>query len=97
MKNNFKKYRLRMGWTQAEVAEKLHVSRASYVHYETGESEPSFEVLKTISHLFHASIDQLLDNHLDGEFDRIDIQAFVDDIQEVCRKHGYPFPREDDQ
>lgn len=64
MKNNFKYYRKKYGFTQGEIATKLHVSRQSYIKYENGECEPSFETLKEISRILNTSIDALLDNKM---------------------------------
>lgn len=55
-----KQEREKRGWPQAELAEKLHVSRQSVSKWETGKNLPSIEVLINISDLFGITIDELL-------------------------------------
>lgn len=84
MKNNFKLYRKKAKLTQKEMADKLNVSRQSYIKYESGETEPSFETLKQISLILNTSIDNLLNNPANqnnsDQFDKLvnDIKALVD-------------------
>lgn len=47
-------------WSQAELAEKIHVSRQSVSKWETGKSLPSIEVLIDLSDLFGITIDEML-------------------------------------
>ncbi len=44
------------------MAKYLGVSRQTYINYENGNSEPSFESLIKISNILDASIDELLNN-----------------------------------
>ncbi|MCQ4862738.1 helix-turn-helix domain-containing protein [Pseudoflavonifractor phocaeensis] len=48
------------GWTQAELGNKLGVSKSAIGSYELGISEPSFENLIKIAELFNVNIDFLL-------------------------------------
>lgn len=52
--------RKRMGLTQAEVASSLGIDRSTYAKYETGQSEPNFEMLNKISTLFGTTLDLLI-------------------------------------
>jgi len=52
--------RKREGMTQAEVAAKLGVDRSTYAKYETGQSEPNFEMIQKLAVLFSASTDFLI-------------------------------------
>ncbi|WP_203333396.1 helix-turn-helix domain-containing protein [Planococcus beigongshangi] len=52
--------RERKGWSQTELAEKIHVSRQSVSKWETGKSLPSIEVLIDLSDLFGITIDEML-------------------------------------
>lgn len=45
---------------QKEVAETLGVDRTTYVKYENGNSEPSYEILVRIADYYNVSIDYLL-------------------------------------
>lgn len=62
MNNNFKKAREAKKFTQEFVAQKLGVTRTTYIRYENGERECSFESLLKLSKIFDASIDSLLGN-----------------------------------
>ena len=48
------------GLTQEELADKLHISRSGYAHYESGERKPSVDVLIIIADFYGTSIDYLL-------------------------------------
>ena len=61
--------------SQRETAKILGIGQATYNRYETGQREPHFTTLKSISALFNVSIDYLLDN--DSILDRIDLNQFI--------------------
>lgn len=46
--------------TQTEVAAYLKISQPSYIRYENGSAEPSYDNLVKIADLFDVSIDYLL-------------------------------------
>lgn len=46
--------------TQTQVAEYLNVKQPSYIRYENGTSEPSFENLVKLADLFDVTTDYLL-------------------------------------
>ena len=48
------------GLSQAQVAEKLGVSRQSYNFYENGKRDPDTEILKTMADFFEVSLDCLV-------------------------------------
>ncbi len=86
MKNNFKLYRKKAKLTQKEMADKLNVSRQSYIKYESGETEPSFETLKQISLILNTSIDELLNNsnikNSTARFDKL-----IEDIKDLVENY----------
>src|SRR5690554_2363449 len=55
-----KKEREKKGWSQIELAKKIHVSRQSVSKWETGKNYPSIEVIIDLSDLFGITIDELL-------------------------------------
>lgn len=55
-----KKEREKRGWSQTDLAEKIHVSRQSVSKWETGKNYPSIEVIIDLSDLFGITIDELL-------------------------------------
>lgn len=57
---NLKEIRKSCNLTQQEVANKLHITRMKYNHYELGNSEPNIETLIDLADLFHLTIDELV-------------------------------------
>ena len=45
MKNQVKFYRNKRNLTQEQMANMLSVSRQTYINYESGEAEPSFDAV----------------------------------------------------
>lgn len=58
---HLRELRERKNLYQKDVAAALGIDRTTYVKYETGASEPSFEILKRIARFYDVSIDYLLD------------------------------------
>ena len=59
-RNYIKKQRNNLGFTQAEIAEKLHVTRQTISNWEQGKSYPDLDTLVKISDIYKISIDTLL-------------------------------------
>lgn len=60
MRNNIASERVRLGWSQAELAEKLKVSRDAVKKWESGETSIKSSMLIAMSDLFGCSIDYLM-------------------------------------
>lgn len=58
--NVFKSLRIKNGLTQQQTANKLALSRSTIGMYESGEREPSFEILENIADLFDVDMNYLL-------------------------------------
>ena len=52
--------RIKNGFTQEELAEKVMVTRQAVSRWETGETTPNTETLKLLSKLYNVSINTLL-------------------------------------
>ncbi|PGS55411.1 helix-turn-helix domain-containing protein [Bacillus sp. AFS041924] len=52
--------REKRGWSQNDLAEKIHVSRQTVSKWETEKNYPSIEILIKLSDLFDITIDELL-------------------------------------
>ena len=57
---NLVKYRKLCGFTQQEIADILNLNRTTYTKYETGVSEPSFEILKKIVAVYGVDVNAIL-------------------------------------
>lgn len=57
---NIKKLRTSKKLTQLELAERIHVTKATISAYENDTRQPSYDVLIKIAQLFHVSTDNLL-------------------------------------
>ena len=64
MRNRLRELRAERGWSQADLAEKLEVSRQSVNAIETGKYDPSLPLAFRIARLFGKMIDNVFD---DGE------------------------------
>jgi len=72
MKNTLKVQRARRDWTQADVAERLGVSRQTVNALETSKYDPSLPLAFKIARLFGVSIEDVFTPDTE---DRTDIRA----------------------
>lgn len=61
MKNRLRDLRAERGWSQAELAERLGVSRQSVNAIETGRFDPSLPLAFKLARLFGASIEGMFE------------------------------------
>ncbi|MGG7604996.1 helix-turn-helix transcriptional regulator [Massilia sp. BKSP1R2A-1] len=59
MNNHIRTLRAERGWSQAELAEMLDVSRQSVNAIETGKYDPSLPLAFAIARLFHLPIESI--------------------------------------
>ncbi len=57
---NIKTLRKNKGWTQVELAQKLHTSQQVITSYETGKKKPPLERLPQIAGIFGVTIDEIV-------------------------------------
>lgn len=62
MENNIKSLRAEQGWSQAELAQHLGVSRQSVNAVETGKFDPSLPLAFAIARLFDKSIEDIFND-----------------------------------
>ena len=62
MKNRLKELRAERGWSQAELAERLDVSRQTVNSIETGKYDPSLPLAFKIARLFGRSIGAIFED-----------------------------------
>ena len=65
MKNILKILRTERGWSQAELADQLDVSRQSVNAIETGKYDPSLPLAFAIARLFGRSIEEIFDDGME--------------------------------
>ena len=65
MKNFVRDLRGHVNWTQADLAEKLGVSRQTVNAIETEKYDPSLPLALKTARLFNSTVEQIF--HLDGE------------------------------
>ena len=61
MKNRLRELRAQRGWSQAELAERLDVSRQSVNAIETGRYDPSLPLAFKIARMFGQSIEAIFE------------------------------------
>ena len=54
------KYRKRLGWTQAKLADALGVAQSTVAMWEKGERKPDIVMLKAIANILSCTTDDLL-------------------------------------
>ncbi|WP_312516447.1 helix-turn-helix transcriptional regulator [Massilia sp.] len=59
MKNRIRELRAERGWSQADLAERLDVSRQSVNAIETGRYDPSLPLAFTIARLFGLAVEAI--------------------------------------
>lgn len=59
MRNRLKVLRAERNWSQADLADKLNVSRQTVNAIETGKYDPSLPLAFDIAHLFGETIEQI--------------------------------------
>ncbi|MDB5679828.1 helix-turn-helix transcriptional regulator [Sphingomonas bacterium] len=66
MKNRLKVLRAERGWSQAELAGRLDVSRQAVNAIETGKHDPSLSLAFRIARLFDQAIEEIFDDRHPG-------------------------------
>lgn len=77
---NIKKLRKENNMSQAELAEKLHISPQAVSKWETGKSLPDMLTLKSLSEIFNVSVDYLISDDI-GYSEKIKVNETPEDIK----------------
>jgi putative transcriptional regulator len=59
MKNRVRELRDERGWTQAQLAQRLDISRQSVIAIETGRYDPSLPLAFSIARVFRLKIEEI--------------------------------------
>jgi len=62
MKNQVRNQRVERGWSQADLAARLGVSRQTVNSIETGKYDPSLPLALAIARLFKSSVERIFDD-----------------------------------
>jgi putative transcriptional regulator len=66
MKNRLRVLRAERNWSQADLAERLEVSRQSVNAIETGKFDPSLPLAFKLARLFETTIEQIFTDGAEG-------------------------------
>ena len=77
--------RKKEGLTQAELAEKLNISRQAISKWEMGSANPDTENLLLLSKIFSVSIDYLINDTVEQD---LDIHATKTTVFKISSKHA---------
>ena len=64
MKNRLRVLRAERGWSQADLAERLEVSRQSVNAIETGKFDPSLPLAFRLARLFETTIEAIFESEI---------------------------------
>ncbi len=81
--------RIRQGWTQQEMADRLHMKRSTYAYYEQGGGVPRIELLHQIAEVFGINIRALLPKSDSGQEVFADAAAPLAPAQPVTPTEEY--------
>lgn len=62
MKNRLKELRVARGWTQADLGERLGVSRQAIIALESDKHDPSLDLAYRIAALFGSPVEAIFEN-----------------------------------
>ena len=57
---NLRRLRSDHDYTQAQISDKLNISRQAYSNYETGKRIPDLDILIRIADIYHVTLEQLI-------------------------------------
>ncbi|MDY0406871.1 helix-turn-helix domain-containing protein [Virgibacillus sp. 179-BFC.A HS] len=80
-------FRERRGWSQQELADQLHISRAVVSKWETGTVKPGIVALEKLSNLFGVPIDHILGRHYLRD-------VLLEDYKQIYSTDGRDFDQE---
>jgi len=66
--DNIREFRLKYGYDQSELAEKLHISNKTVSSWELGRSEPRMGMIEDMCKIFHCTKSELIDGITHNDF-----------------------------
>lgn len=77
-----KEFRIKVGLTQKNLADMLHVTYQAVSRWENDDSEPSIDTLKEMCGIFNCSMEELLEMERKEEKEETSVEGY-DNIQEI--------------
>lgn len=73
-KERLKECRLKLGITKQEAAKRIQISQPAYLRYESGERNPSIQIISKMADVFSTSADYLIGKSTDSAPNRIVVE-----------------------
>jgi len=90
--NRIKEFRVRSGYSQAQLAALCHVAQGTISGWELGKYEPDYSSLEKLAKLFDTTVDELfnVDGSTDNQQQEIDISGyhFPAEALQVAQKYS---------
>ena len=83
--NHIKQLRNMLGYTQAQLANLLHISRSAVAMWETTEQKPDYDTLRQLSQAFNVPTDFILGEGIFADWDKVkkNYQTIVDELKKM--------------
>lgn len=78
--DNIKTIRKNKGYSQEELAEKIHVTRQTVSKWENGQSVPAADLLKALAEIFDVSVSELMDGNAEKV---IENEVIIDQLSRI--------------
>ncbi len=85
-KENVKLLRKSRGYTQAQIAFKLDVSRHNYQQWESGSSTPGYDDLNAICQFGGVSIDDFLTTNIQPRLESAELQKRLEEQKQAVKQ-----------
>lgn len=85
LNDRLKFQRLRIGYSQQNIADLLGINRSTYTYYESGKTKPDIETLRILARLYDITIDELIcgDNQIPTTFSQRPKKRVTETIEEI--------------
>lgn len=91
MKEILKELRVKNRYSQELLAKVLGLSRQAYMKYESGEVEPSVEIVRKLAKIYRVPYEVLIDNHFESSSET-NRNIFFNNIGSDCSAVASPTP-----
>ena len=78
-------------YSQSMLSKVLGISRQAYMKYESGEVEPSIEIVRKLSKIYKVPYDVIIDNKIDSQNQTVESKGFYNFSEEKTLEAASPF------